>query len=58
VVAATLSSHLGGLTFHDNGNGTATLSGTPASTAKTGVVTVTATSGGVTVTQQLTVTIS
>jgi hypothetical protein len=57
VLSATVSSHLAGLTFHDNGNGTATLSGTPASTAKSTNVKVTVTSGGVTVSQSLAVTI-
>ena len=52
-LSATISSHLGGLTFHDNGDGTGTLSGTPRSTAKTTNVKVTATSGSVTVTQTL-----
>ena len=56
-ITATLPAHLAGLTFHDNDNGTATLSGTPASTAKTATVTVKAVSGTLSVTQKLTVTI-
>ena len=56
-LSATLSTKLAGLTFHDNGNGTATLSGTPGSKDKTATVNVTATSGTVSTTQKLSVTI-
>ena len=56
-LSAKLSSKQGGLTFHDNGDGTATLSGTAPSTDKTAVVVVTATAGSVSTTQKLTVTI-
>ena len=57
-ITATLSKHLKGLTFVDNGDGTATLSGTPSSTAKTGNIQIRVTSGTVTVFQELMVTIS
>ena len=50
-----LGSKLGGLTFHDNGNGTATISGKPVSTAKSQSVKVTATSGAASTTQKLVV---
>ncbi|MGD0880744.1 MAG: fibronectin type III domain-containing protein [Acidimicrobiales bacterium] len=56
-LSATLSTKLAGLTFHDNGNGTATLSGTPGSKDKTATVDVTATAGTVSTTQKLSVTI-
>ena len=57
-LAATAPATLVGLHFHDNGDGTATLSGTPTSRAKTYAVKLSATSGGVTVVQTLRVTIS
>jgi hypothetical protein len=57
VLSGVVSSHLSGLTFHDNGNGTATVSGTPTSKATSHGITVQATSGGVTVSQSLSVTI-
>ena len=56
-LSATLSGKLKGLTFTDDGDGTATLSGSAATTDRTAVVTVTARSGSVTATQKLTVTI-
>ncbi|MGA2837772.1 MAG: fibronectin type III domain-containing protein [Acidimicrobiales bacterium] len=56
--AATLSAHLAGLSFHDNGNGTATLSGTPGARDKTATVKVTATSGSVSTSQLVSVTIN
>jgi hypothetical protein len=52
-LSATLTTRQAGLTFHDNGDGTATLSGTALATDKTGPVTVTATVGSVTVKQKL-----
>ena len=58
----TITMHLGplqkGLSFVDNGNGTATISGTPSGTAKTQVVMVTAKSHGRTATQRLAIGIS
>ena len=57
-LSATLSAKQAGITFHDNGDGTATLSGTATSKDKTAVVVVTATAGSVTTQQKLTVTIS
>ena len=56
-LSAALSGKLKGLTFTDDGDGTATLSGSAATTDRTAVVTVTARSGSVTATQKLTVTI-
>ena len=44
-ITAALGGLESGLTFHDNGNGTATISGTPAATDRTHLVKVTATSG-------------
>ena len=59
VIAATLkvTGAQQGLTFTNNGNGTATISGTPGAKAKTASVKVTATVGTVVVTQKLLVTI-
>jgi hypothetical protein len=57
-LAATLGGDQAGLTFHDNGNGTATISGQPLATARTHTVMVTATSGAAHVTQKLAVGIS
>lgn len=48
---------LSGLSFHDNGDGTATLSGTPAAHDSTGTIKVKFTSGGMHVVQAITVTI-
>ena len=52
---ATLGGFQAGLTFHDNSNGTATLSGTPAATARTHVLVVHATSGAYSIIQKLAV---
>ena len=57
-ITAVIGSKLGGLTFHDNGNGTATISGQPLSTAKSQSVTVTAVSGAATTKQKLAVAIT
>ena len=57
VLSAALPGKLAGLSFHDNGNGTATLSGTPSATDKSSLLTVKATAGLVTAVQKLTVTI-
>ena len=54
-ITAVLGGKLGGLTFHDYGNGTATISGQPLSTAKSQTVTVTATSGAASTKQKLAV---
>ncbi len=57
-LTATPSGVLSGLTFHDNGDGTATLSGTPAATDRTHVLKITATSGASVTIQKLAVSIS
>jgi hypothetical protein len=57
-LSANLTGLETGLTFHDNGNGTATLSGTPAAGDKTHLVKITATSGAAITTQKLAVGIS
>jgi len=53
----TLSSTLGGkqagLSFHDNGDGTATIFGTPSAAARTGTIKVTARTGAAITTQKL-----
>ncbi len=55
---AALPADLAGLTFHDNGNGTATLSGIPEAGDSTDTITVSATNGsGNPVTQSFTLTI-
>jgi large repetitive protein len=58
----TISTHLGakqsGLSFVDNGDGTATISGKPGAGAKTQVIKVTAKSGAFTATQKLAIGIS
>jgi hypothetical protein len=56
-LSAKLPAKLRGLTFHDNGNGTAVLSGTAASKDKSAVVLVKAASGSVSTDQKLEVTI-
>jgi hypothetical protein len=56
-LSATVPGKLAGLTFHDNGGGTAILSGTPAATDRTTSITVKATAGTVSITKKLTVTI-
>jgi hypothetical protein len=56
-LSASVPVKLKGLKFHDNGNGTATLSGTAAATDVTTSVTVKATSGPVSAVQKLEVTI-
>ncbi len=59
ILSATLSaSKEAGLSFTNNGDGTATVSGTPGSAAKTASVTVTATVGSIKVKQKLTVSIN
>ena len=57
-ITASLTGNQAGLTFHDNGNGTATISGQPSATARTHLVKVSATSGAAHVTQKLAVGIS
>jgi hypothetical protein len=57
-LTAVLPRKLSGLVFHDNGDGTATLSGTPAATDTTTNLTVRATGGSVVTTKKLTVTIA
>ena len=57
-LTASVGTHLAGLTFHDNGNGTATLSGTPAAKDKSATLTVTASAGSIKVKQKLVITIS
>jgi hypothetical protein len=54
-LTATLTGMQAGLTFHDNGDGTATLYGQPSATARTHVLKVTATSGAAQYTQKLVV---
>jgi hypothetical protein len=54
-LTAALGGDEAGLTFHDNGNGTATISGQPSATARTHLVKVTAQSGASTATQKLAV---
>jgi hypothetical protein len=52
-LSATLGAQEAGLTFQDNGNGTATVFGTPVDPARTYVVKITAHSGAATTTQRL-----
>jgi hypothetical protein len=57
-VSASLPAKLAGLTFHDNGNGTATLSGIAGPKDKASNVTVQAVSGSATANLKLVVAIS
>jgi hypothetical protein len=57
-LSATLTTRQAGLTFHDNGDGTATLSGTPGSTDRSATVTLTATVGGIMLVQKLAIGVS
>ena len=52
-LSASLGAKDTGLVFHDNGNGTATISGQPGATARTATVKVTAVSGASIATQRL-----
>jgi hypothetical protein len=52
-LTSTLGTKQSGLTFQDNGNGTATISGTAAAKDRTGTIKVTAKSGAATATQKL-----
>ena len=57
-ITATLGGDEGGLSFHDHGNGTATISGQPYPTDRTHSINVTATSGASTTKQKLAIGIS
>ena len=57
-MTSTLGSKQAGLVFHDNGNGTATIIGKPASTDRSSTIKVTARSGAATYSQRLSLTIS
>jgi hypothetical protein len=57
-LSATLGGNLAGLTFHDNGNGTATISGQPGPTDRTHLVKVIAQAGAALTTQKLAIGIS
>jgi hypothetical protein len=57
-LSATLGGNLAGLTFHDIGNGTATISGQPSAGDRTHLVTVTALAGAARTTQRLAIGIS
>jgi hypothetical protein len=57
-LSATLTGNQAGLTFRDNGNGTATISGVPEAAARPKLLKITATSGASVATQKLAVGIS